>query len=194
MEGSTGSVVRGNVISGNGGHGVELALGGSFAPGKVFTVTAYVSDPAPGQSLALELPAGMALVDGQEIQAVPAPPAEGNPVSLVYWRARVLRPGEFPVRVQMGECRLQFAVSSGRLGGQQVQGRVLRRGLEAAAQSPSRLGEVVDAQCLLRLGPIGAKLPRSPSLTPQVAEPPEHQTDQQRQAGVPRQWARLRVL
>ncbi len=79
---------------------VELALGGSFVPGKRFTVTAYVNDPAPGQSLTLDLPAGMALVDSPEVQAVPAPPANGAPVSLVMWRARVLRPGEFAVRVR----------------------------------------------------------------------------------------------
>ncbi len=79
---------------------VELALSGSFVPGKRFTITAYVNDPAPGQSLTLELPAGMALVDGPEVQAVPSPPADGPPLSLVMWRARVLRPGEFAVRVR----------------------------------------------------------------------------------------------
>jgi hypothetical protein len=78
---------------------VELALGGSFEPGKLFTVTAYVADPAPGQSLTLELPEGMALADGKEARPVPAP-RDDEAFSVVVWRARVLRPGEFALRVR----------------------------------------------------------------------------------------------
>jgi hypothetical protein len=78
---------------------VKLALGGSFEPGKAFDVTAYVTDPAAGQSLTLELPAGMALVEGPPTQPVPEPPGE-EATSLVRWRARVLRLGEFPLRVR----------------------------------------------------------------------------------------------
>jgi hypothetical protein len=77
---------------------VSLALGGSFEPGKRFTVTAYVEDPAESQSLALELPPGMELAEGKDMQPVP-PPDESNR-SLVAWRARVLRPGTFPLRVR----------------------------------------------------------------------------------------------
>ncbi len=90
---------RGIVTSPEAEGRVELALGGSFEPGKAFDVTAYVSDPAQGQSLTLELPEGMALVEGPRCQPVPAPPGE-DPVSLVRWRARVLRPGEFALRVR----------------------------------------------------------------------------------------------
>jgi hypothetical protein len=77
---------------------VQLALGGSFAPGKLFTVTAFVHDPVPGQHLKLDLPAGMELVEGKESQPVPEA-RDGEPGSVVLWRARVLRYGEFPVRV-----------------------------------------------------------------------------------------------
>jgi hypothetical protein len=78
---------------------VNLALGGSFEPGKRFNVTAYVTDPAPGQSLTLELPPGMTLVEGKVCQ--PVPELTGNEThSLVMWRARVLRAGEFPLRVR----------------------------------------------------------------------------------------------
>jgi hypothetical protein len=78
---------------------VDLALGGSFEPGKLFNVTAYVTDPVQGQWLTLELPEGMALVEGRETQ--PVPEAQGNEAaSLVQWRARVLRPGRFNVRVR----------------------------------------------------------------------------------------------
>ncbi len=37
---------------------VAVVFGGSFEPGKLFTVAAYVQDPANGQSLTLELPTG----------------------------------------------------------------------------------------------------------------------------------------
>jgi hypothetical protein len=77
----------------------ELALGGSFEVGKVFTITAYVGDLSPGQSLTLQLPDGMALVEGKLQQSVPDP-GEGEFPSVVVWRARVLRHGEFPVRVR----------------------------------------------------------------------------------------------
>jgi hypothetical protein len=77
---------------------VQVALGGSFAPGKLFNVTAYVTDPVPGQALTLELPPGTALAEGKATQPVPEPLAEQT-TSLVLWRARVLRPGRFPVRV-----------------------------------------------------------------------------------------------
>jgi hypothetical protein len=77
---------------------VEVALGGSFEPGKAFTVTAYVEDPAPGQSLALELPPGMELLEGAQVQ--PVPPATDDGDALVFWKARVQRLGEFPLRVR----------------------------------------------------------------------------------------------
>jgi hypothetical protein len=78
---------------------VDLAMGGSFEPGKVFTVTAYVSDPGPGQSLTLELPDGMTLADGKAQQSVPEA-RDGESQSVVMWRARVQRTGEFAVRVR----------------------------------------------------------------------------------------------
>lgn len=77
---------------------VSLILGGSFEPGKLFTVTAYVQDPAPGQSLTLELPAGMERVEGKDRQPVPLADDDGN--CMVFWKARVLDAGRFPVRVR----------------------------------------------------------------------------------------------
>jgi hypothetical protein len=87
---------QGIAPSPEGDGNVAVALGGSFEPGKLFTVTAHVLDPAPGQSLTLELPAGMARVEGSERQAVPVT-EDGN--SMVLWKARVERPGQFNVRV-----------------------------------------------------------------------------------------------
>jgi hypothetical protein len=77
----------------------QLNLGGSFEPGKIFTISAVVADPGHGQSLSLELPAGMKRIEGQEIQAVLAP-AEGQEFSSVVWKARVLEPGDYNLRVR----------------------------------------------------------------------------------------------
>jgi hypothetical protein len=79
---------------------VAVALGGSFEPGKRFSVSAYVTDPAPGQFLTLELPEGMTLVQGKALQPVPPVPSEEQGASLVLWQARVLRTGDFAVRVR----------------------------------------------------------------------------------------------
>jgi hypothetical protein len=77
---------------------VSLALGGSFEPNKLFTITALVDDPAPNQALTLELPAGLERVEGRDIQPVP-PPADGA-TSMVLWKARVLRMGDFEIKVR----------------------------------------------------------------------------------------------
>jgi hypothetical protein len=86
------------LAAGAGDGRFDVALGGSFEPGKTFKVSALVHDPAPGQVLSLELPPGMALVEGKELQPVPVPMGEET-VSLVVWQARVQRPGEYAVRV-----------------------------------------------------------------------------------------------
>jgi hypothetical protein len=88
------------ICPGAGGEGnFGIALGGSFEPGKLFTISAYVQDPGPGQTLMLDLPAGMERVEGKERQPVPAMIGEdGN--SLVFWKARVLRTGDYPIRVR----------------------------------------------------------------------------------------------
>jgi hypothetical protein len=77
---------------------VSLALGGSFAPGKLFDVTAYIDEPVEGQTLALELPAGMELVEGKAVHPVPVPDAN-RATSVVLWKARVLKTGRFTLKV-----------------------------------------------------------------------------------------------
>jgi len=77
---------------------VQVTLGGSFEPGKLFNITAYVEDPPPGQTLTLELPPGMERIEGKELQPVPAPGADGT--SIVVWKARVQRIGEHALRVR----------------------------------------------------------------------------------------------
>jgi hypothetical protein len=77
---------------------VSLALGGSFVPGKLFDVTAYVDEPVEGQALRLELPSGMTLVEGPAVQPVPQPASDAAR-SVVLWKARVLQTGRFAFRV-----------------------------------------------------------------------------------------------
>lgn len=70
-----------------------VTLGGSFEPGQQFTVTAYVENPAPGQTVRLELPAGLRRRAGEETQTVPA--ARRNAPSLVTWKVEVQETGTF---------------------------------------------------------------------------------------------------
>ncbi|MBI3409552.1 MAG: hypothetical protein HY040_14525 [Planctomycetes bacterium] len=77
---------------------VSVSLGGSFEPGKQFTVMASVEDPAPGQTLTLELPAGLERIEGKERQPVPDPQETGS--SVVMWKGRVTQMGNFQLRIR----------------------------------------------------------------------------------------------
>ncbi len=76
---------------------VQLDLGGSFEPNKLFTITATVEDPAPNQVLTIDLPSGLELAEGRAIQPVPLPGPEGS--SLVLWKGRVRRIGAYTIKV-----------------------------------------------------------------------------------------------
>jgi hypothetical protein len=78
---------------------VSLNVNGTFEPSKEFTVTAYVDDPQPSQSLTLELPAGMTAVQGKLTQGVPQSLADGEP-SIVMWKVRVDKLGDFSIKVR----------------------------------------------------------------------------------------------
>ncbi len=87
------------IIQPDGGAGrFNLLLGGDFAPGKVFTVSAQVFKPLPGQTLTLVLPDNLQRVAGQEKELIPA--AGNDDQSTVAWKVQVAEPGKFPVRVQ----------------------------------------------------------------------------------------------
>ncbi|HYT87535.1 MAG TPA: hypothetical protein VEL76_02345 [Gemmataceae bacterium] len=75
-----------------------ITLGGSFEPGQVFTVTAYVVNPVPKQTLTLEVPAGLQVLDAP---TVVVPKAQGKPpTSVVTWNTKVLQTGEHRIRVK----------------------------------------------------------------------------------------------
>lgn len=78
---------------------VKISLGGNFEPGKMFTVSAFVEDPVRGQTLALELPEGMTLIDGARTQPATTP-TDTFVNSAILWKARVDRPGEYPLRIR----------------------------------------------------------------------------------------------
>ena len=77
----------------------QMALGGSFEPGKIFTISAVFADPGAGQTLSLELPAGMQRLEGKEVQPV-APLTDDQEYSTVLWKGRVLQPGQHTIRVR----------------------------------------------------------------------------------------------
>jgi hypothetical protein len=84
---------------------VLLGLGGSLEPHKLFTITATVVDPVPNQALTLELPAGIDLVEGPLLQAVPLPGPDGN--SLVLWKSRVRLVGDYQLKVHSSTGTIQ---------------------------------------------------------------------------------------
>lgn len=77
----------------------QTSLGGSFEPGKTFTVSALVADPSLGQTLSLELPAGMKRLEGKEVQPVAAL-TQDQEYSTVLWKCRVVEPGQHTIRVR----------------------------------------------------------------------------------------------
>lgn len=75
------------------------SLNGSFDPGKSFTISAVVADPAAGQTLSLDLPAGMKRIEGKEVQPVTAL-VDGQEYATVLWKASVIEPGEHTIRIR----------------------------------------------------------------------------------------------
>jgi hypothetical protein len=79
----------------SGGY-VAMALSPPFAPGKAFTVTAAVSNPLPGQTLTLPMPAGLRLLSGME--TMPVELAQDS-TTVVTWHVLVEQPGTYPLRL-----------------------------------------------------------------------------------------------
>jgi hypothetical protein len=100
----------GNVAGGEGGGKLAVTVGGSFVPGGEFTVTAFVNNPRPRQTVTLRLPDGLSLTGGEATQAVPAlPPDAASRNSPVTWRVRADREGRFTLTVtsSTGESQAQ---------------------------------------------------------------------------------------
>ncbi len=91
----------GSVSSGEGSGRLGLTVGGSLRPGDPFTVTAYVKDPGPGQTVTLQLGRGLEMAQGEATQPVPPLPADAaSRNSPVTWKVKASRPGSFTLKVQ----------------------------------------------------------------------------------------------
>src|SRR5947207_1448744 len=78
---------------------IRLLTAGSYKIGKTFTATLYVKGEAlAGQKIALQLPPGLVLADGQPVeQTVPRMGPQGY--SQVSWRVRSTQTGKFTLTV-----------------------------------------------------------------------------------------------
>ncbi len=91
----------GSVSSGDTQGRLALTAGGSFTPRGEFTLTAYVRNPAPGQTLKLQLPEGFERIGGDETARVPPLAADAaGQISPVTWRVKAgPSAGSFPLKV-----------------------------------------------------------------------------------------------
>ncbi len=89
-----------------------ITVGGSFQPGGVFTVTAYVKDPVPGQKIKLSLPRGLSLALGEEghEQANEQVVDQAAEYSQVSWRVRGDSEGLHTLEVSSGLERQIYKV------------------------------------------------------------------------------------
>ena len=92
----------GDVAASEGGGKLGLSVGGSFTPGGRISVTAYVNNPKPGQTVTLTLPKGFHLSDGGGLTR-PAPPLEVTSTSRqspVTWAVQAGRPGDYTIKAE----------------------------------------------------------------------------------------------
>jgi hypothetical protein len=89
----------GSVSSDKGGK-LALTFGGSLTPRGEFTVTAYVSNPSPGQTVTLTVPEGFDLLDSGKQPVPELPPGSTTRNSPVTWRVRApSKQGKYPIKV-----------------------------------------------------------------------------------------------
>jgi hypothetical protein len=99
----------GSVAGDEGGGRLALTVGGSFTPRGELTVTAYVKDPAPGQTVTLRTGEGFEVASGAMQQAVPQLPAgvetHNSPVT---WRLFAPpQPGDYVLTVESSDGATQ---------------------------------------------------------------------------------------
>jgi hypothetical protein len=99
-----------NRLSGESSGNAKLSLtsGGSFRPGNVFTVTAYVNDATKGQAIDLKLPEGLELVEGEQPSKKIT---EDAAVAQVAWKIRSKKAGDFALEVFSGGVREVYKVA-----------------------------------------------------------------------------------
>jgi hypothetical protein len=78
-----------------------LTVGGSLTLNGEFSITAYVTNPAPGQTVTLHLPKALLLREGEAKQVVPAvPDGSARPISTVTWKVHALEAGSHEIQVE----------------------------------------------------------------------------------------------
>jgi hypothetical protein len=90
----------GKVAASEGGK-LGVTTGGDLVVDGEFTIIAYVTEPAAGETVSLLLPDGLVRTAGAETQNVP--PVEAGAAarhSLVAWKVRAKRAGKFSLRVE----------------------------------------------------------------------------------------------
>jgi hypothetical protein len=92
----------GSVAGSEGGGRLAVTVGGSYAPGQDLTVTAYVRDPAAGQTVTLELPGEFGTAGTSLSQTVPPLPRDASSrISPVTWKVRAPKnAGEYELTVR----------------------------------------------------------------------------------------------
>jgi hypothetical protein len=91
----------GQVSSGESKGKMMLTVGGRLVREGEFTLTALVSQPAAGETLTLELPPGVRILDGATEQAVPPVAADAaRQISAVTWKLTASKAGSFTVKVR----------------------------------------------------------------------------------------------
>ena len=99
----------GDVATSEGGGKLGLSVGGSFTPGGELSVTAYVNNPAPGQTVTLTLPEGFQLADGGNLTR-PAPALDFTSASRqspVTWTVKAGRPGDYTIKAESSNGAVQ---------------------------------------------------------------------------------------
>ena len=92
-------------VSGDSGKGtLGLTSGGELIAGKVFTLTAYVKDPAPNQKITIKLPKGLSLVGDKDTLDVPAVTG----FTTVTWHVKADKSNKFKITLHSGGASLEY--------------------------------------------------------------------------------------
>jgi hypothetical protein len=98
----------GNVANNESGGKLLLTLGGRLVREGDLTLTALVSNPDRGEKLALELPSGLRLLEGENDQEVPPPPpGAARKTSPVTWKLRASAEGTWSLTVRSSKGATQ---------------------------------------------------------------------------------------
>ncbi|HEV3203397.1 MAG TPA: hypothetical protein VGY77_03390 [Gemmataceae bacterium] len=104
-------------ISSSSGN-IGITVGGSFQPGKDFTLTAYVKNPKDNQTVKLNLSKGLSLTQGEggEDQKEEQTLGGGQELSQVSWRVKAAVEGVHTLEVASGLDRQMYKVQIRKTG------------------------------------------------------------------------------